>query len=81
MAAERQADSLDHLVGPARGEHLLGAHAVQRTDGAPQLHGRAVRVALERQLAQLVEKRLPPRVGRRIRRLVGVQPYRDVDLW
>src|SRR5439155_17693553 len=54
--------------------------AVHLTDGAPQFHRRAVGVPLERQAAHLVEQRLPPRVGRRIRRLVGVQPYGDVDL-
>src|SRR5581483_191421 len=39
-----------------------------------------VGVALERKRTQLVEQRIAPRVRRRVRRLVGVEPHGHVDL-
>ena len=73
---------LQHLVRPVGGEHHVGATRRAASAIAARSVGRgAVGVAVPLDPRQLGREGIAPRGRRRERRLVGVQPHADVDLW
>ena len=64
-AAEGEQERLQDLVGAVGAEDLVGRHLVQIRDGLAQLGGRAVGIAVERDLLDRLEELLAPGVGGR----------------
>ncbi len=72
-------EGLQHLVRPVGGEDLVGTDAVPLGDRRPQLERGPVRVAVPLDGGERGRQLLAPALGRRVRRLVDVEPHGDVD--
>ena len=77
---EGQEQALQHLVRAVGAEHLVRRDAVQVGHGLPELGRRPVGIAVEGDLRQRGQQLLAPGVGRRERRLVGVEAHLRLDL-